>query len=1072
MVVVAALGVGGYFYLRIDDETRRLAESALDRACGELRCRVGAARFASDRSVTLRDVEIVDPGAGGPPERVVSVEELRLVGRFDVATLMRDQPQVERVVLRRVTASLVRGADGSWNLGRLRLPQQEGRRPPAVEIVDGSLRVVDRTGAFAPQTITGVAASIEPRDDGGFDLKASFEGGVAERLELAGSIHLGTGALQLGAEVVNATPGDEILRLVGNAFAPGKTLPTIRGAVSGSGRVERRDASSPISWTADFRCENAQVWDPRLRQPLTDVTLVGSASDRHLLLQRATARWGAASLAVVGRRSGWTSRSPMAVRARLDGADVGSVPIELLPAKLLRLRERFLPAGTVTIEAEADFDGRDWDPRATIRVADAAFEDTEKFRYRLTKASGRIDINGGLEEGAIAPAPRGENQWAASVDLTGLVEGTPVRITAAFPEMRKSRPANAQDTGGMPVGWVEISGVGVPVTQRVIEALGDESTKRILRSLRPSGRVDLRWRGEKTGGDDPRFHPALDLRLAGCRIDYVHFPYPLDRVTGWVRQRDQDWRFHDLVSRDPSGAPAVTGSGDLLPAPDGSVLTMRLGGAATPLNETLYAALPSYAQEAWQFLRPRGKLDFDAVVTHRITRRAPGAPDAPPESPDVRLTMRPHNREMAVEPTFTPGGRPYRLDRVDGRFDWEAGRLTMRGARAEHGRTAIETDGVWETASGGGWRLNLSRLHADRVTPDHDLLLSSPAGLRGVLETLRPMGGFDLFNSSIEVATDGVSPPTARWDVGIDCHQATLQAGVPLDGVSGVVRLGGYTDGVKAETTGELELDSLFWNDLQLTNVRGPLWADGVDCWFGEGACRKTGSAKRRVTAEAYGGRLAMNGHARYGGRPRYGLQTKIEAVDVGRLAAEWMQRPEAIAGRLDGQLEVQGAGVSAYGMQGRGALAVSDANLYQLPVMVRLLKVLRNRAPDGTAFDKIEAEFDLQGEQIAFSRLDLKGDAISLYGDGRATLDRELDLTFGSVVGRTDFVVPMFRSFVGQASEQLLRIRVLGTTDAPEIRREALPMVSGVLEQLQADRPAPAPPGRGAEVQGIRSTY
>ena len=98
-----------------------------------------------------------------------------------------------------------------------------------------------------------------------------------------------------------------------------------------------------------------------------------------------------------------------------------------------------------------------------------------------------------------------------------------------------------------------------------------------------------------------------------------------------------------------------------------------------------------------------------------------------------------------------------------------------------------------------------------------------------------------------------------------------------------------------------------------------------------------------------------------------------------------------------------------------------------------------------------------MQGEQIRFAELNLEGDAVSLYGRGTATLQRELDLVFHSLVGRNEFAVPVIRSLVGQASEQILRLRVLGTVDAPEIRREALPIVGNVFGQLQNGPPTTA---------------
>ena len=166
----------------------------------------------------------------------------------------------------------------------------------------------------------------------------------------------------------------------------------------------------------------------------------------------------------------------------------------------------------------------------------------------------------------------------------------------------------------------------------------------------------------------------------------------------------------------------------------------------------------------------------------------------------------------------------------------------------------------------------------------------------------------------------------------------------------------------------------------------------------------------------------------------------------------DYLNLETPIAGRIGGQLNLNGQGASVYGLEGDGKVEVSDANLYELPQMVALLKVLRNRTPTATAFDGCQAEFTMQGKHLQFSKLDLLGDAVSLYGRGEASLDKELNLIFHSIVGRNASAVPLLKTIVGSASEQLLRVRVGGTFDNPDIRREALPVVGNMLEQFRAD--------------------
>ncbi len=56
---------------------------------------------------------------------------------------------------------------------------------------------------------------------------------------------------------------------------------------------------------------------------------------------------------------------------------------------------------------------------------------------------------------------------------------------------------------------------------------------------------------------------------------------------------------------------------------------------------------------------------------------------------------------------------------------------------------------------------------------------------------------------------------------------------------------------------------------------------------------------------------------------------------------------------------------------------------------MVSLLKIMRAKAPDTTAFTQSDIAFDIQqGEHIILKQINLDGDAISLSGNGELTLD------------------------------------------------------------------------------------
>ena len=249
---------------------------------------------------------------------------------------------------------------------------------------------------------------------------------------------------------------------------------------------------------------------------------------------------------------------------------------------------------------------------------------------------------------------------------------------------------------------------------------------------------------------------------------------------------------------------------------------------------------------------------------------------------------------------------------------------------------------------------------------------------------------------------------------------------------------------------GELALDSVLCKDVQLTNVRGPFWADAKRCLMGEPACLQQNQTPRRLMADAYGGSVATNIELVHGTNPSYKIDAQVGGVNLARFANERPGSPSKLNGTLSGKLIVAGTGTSTQTMSGSGELHVVDANIYQVPPLVAMLSMLRNRLPDTTAFNRCDMEFGIQGEHVHFDHLNLMGDALSLYGKGDADFNLKLDLVFYTLIGPADLPIPLWKTIAGHVSQQGLQLKVVGTFDDPKVEKKALPAVNDMLDQLQ----------------------
>jgi hypothetical protein len=168
------------------------------------------------------------------------------------------------------------------------------------------------------------------------------------------------------------------------------------------------------------------------------------------------------------------------------------------------------------------------------------------------------------------------------------------------------------------------------------------------------------------------------------------------------------------------------------------------------------------------------------------------------------------------------------------------------------------------------------------------------------------------------------------------------------------------------------------------------------------------------------------------------------------RFANERLGGPKDLNGTVSGRLVLSGSGGSTQTLRGQGDVHVVDANIYELTPLVAMLKMLRNRTPSTTAFNRCDMEFAIQGEHVQFEHLNLLGDAVSLYGKGEADFNRRLNLVFYTLIGPADLPIPLWKTIAGHVSQQGLELKVAGTFDDPQIERKPFPAINDMLNQLQ----------------------
>ncbi len=234
-----------------------------------------------------------------------------------------------------------------------------------------------------------------------------------------------------------------------------------------------------------------------------------------------------------------------------------------------------------------------------------------------------------------------------------------------------------------------------------------------------------------------------------------------------------------------------------------------------------------------------------------------------------------------------------------------------------------------------------------------------------------------------------------------------MQIGPQLENVFGCVRLQGSSNGAKYTSFGELMLDSLTYKNFQFTQILGPLWFDNENVYLGTlPYAPPHGQKAGRVTANLFGGVVSGDCRVRLGAVPQYHLVASLAGADLRQFAAENLSGPTRLNGKILANVDLQGSR-GQHTLAGRGDIHLTDADVYELPLMVSLLKIVSAKRPDNTAFTESDIDFQINGQHVELSKIDLRGDAISLSGRGELTLDAQTNpirLELHTLVGAARF--------------------------------------------------------------------
>ncbi len=189
------------------------------------------------------------------------------------------------------------------------------------------------------------------------------------------------------------------------------------------------------------------------------------------------------------------------------------------------------------------------------------------------------------------------------------------------------------------------------------------------------------------------------------------------------------------------------------------------------------------------------------------------------------------------------------------------------------------------------------------------------------------------------------------------------------------------------------------------------------------------------IRARTLSGTVFVSGVESLDGQQRSKYRLRLVAADLQGFLVDLGETNTQAKGELSIQCDLQGALTNTASLEGQGKAWLRKANLYELPAMIRLFRLL-SVSPGQGAFDSADIQFGIDGDRLPIRELVLDGDIVSMRGSGWVNMRRELHLDLFAHVGRRSLVGSIFRPLSSSKAATLWQIEVNGTTANLQIRR------------------------------------
>ena len=919
-------------------------------------------------------------------------------------------------------------------------------RSPGAETSSAMARSL---AGHSPAILRDVTLNIKSSAKGQRDLifEGSASGDGFERLTLAGSIDLQSGNIELSGELAGLVISESLRRKLPPSFRPGVQKLALNGGVVNLelNRLVYNPANPPES---RLSCKMAAhvfdgVWEcPLLPLTVNDLSAVVIVDDRVITIKHARGSNGNTTMSADG---------VVVLDENMKGfmdLQVGFDDLELhddrlrnkTPPEYSDLWDLFKPEGRINVAVHATRPqaGAPVAWTASVRCRDVAAV-YHHFPYPLDHLTGDLIFE----------------KNTLSVDLNSL-SGRPLQLRGTI-----------WNPGPDAVVKLAIQADSLPIDDAIKNAM-PPNVRKVVDGFKASGLVNVKakvYREPMTGADarpegNIRFDADIDL-AERCEITWDRLPYPVRNLKGRLEIHPDKWTFKNVAGSNGQAKIWASGNVEKLNLPKGPrdeeplKIDIELQAQKLPFSGELQAALPEEWRKTWPTINPSGSCDVQARV--HVDPRGPNRTQ-------IRITPRPETSlrlfiTRSPQPGIDPGGSfELPMDDVHGQFDFDNGDVTMNQVNFNFRGSPVNfARGTVRLQKSGQFNLSVLDAWVEDLRFDLDLRKKMPPLMAQFALRLDGGGPFRA-RGDLDIGWSGQKDDLAwcRWtNTKVIFNDNAIRTAIPIEHIQGQLEnVSGWSNGMALEVLGSMKLESVSFIGQQFTQLESPFHV-------------KEGRATLDSVRGHYLGGEVLGDDAcsiSLDATPRYHAALSLRGARLEEYART-ITGVQSYRGNIDARLAIDGLGSDVRSIHGRGEAHISQGDLGELPLLLRLASVFnpvpnlsvaaddKNRTPAKTAFDSAQVNFTIADGMTTFDLIKFTGNAFSLIGTGTLDPQGYMDLRLNPLWGRDRFHIPVVSELARQASSRFFMAHVRGTPSNFKAVLEPLPPVGDALRALNRTR-------------------